>query len=73
MAKTILPQQELMNYATSKELSNTLSLVFQEMLASESYSDLNPTDKKKILFHWELLQRFLSQIKPPENLEIFNN
>jgi len=73
MAKLISPQQELLNFATPKELNDTLSIAFQEFFASEYYSDMEPEDRRKALFHWEILRAYLEKLEPPKKPGIFLN
>jgi hypothetical protein len=71
MATKINLQKELFDFAAPSELRNSLNLAFQELAASDFYSDLDSEDRKKILFHWELLMGYFETFEHPKDPGIF--
>jgi hypothetical protein len=66
-----MAQQELLNFATPKELNSSLDLAFQEFISSDYFSDMDQEERKKILFHWQLLGEYLKKLEPPKEPGVY--
>ncbi len=55
-----MEKKELMQVATSQELTNSLNFAFGNLVCSKKFSDLPKNDREKMVFHWELFRDFLA-------------
>ncbi|KAF0236505.1 MAG: hypothetical protein FD181_2672 [Prolixibacteraceae bacterium] len=56
----------LLQFASRKELTNSLQLVFRNFITSEMFSNLPIKDRENLMFHLELVQDFIEG-DPGEN------
>ena len=56
----------LLQFATEKELTNSLQLVFRNFITSEDFSELDKKQRELLMFHLELIQDFIAE-DPGEN------
>jgi hypothetical protein len=60
-------KEYLLQFATSQELSNSINYAFQTSVTSNKFSELDEEDRELLMFHWQMLQDFFTDV-PAKNI-----